>query len=166
MRGEGRSTAGRRRPGQRRRGRKAASEPARRGVAGAQPMQGQIWDLPMTSLTKAAPTSACCCKLYRGGLWRCRVPALMMKIPSEINPTSATIGPTVGANCRGGNTQMPRGRLNLGPNGCLWFRGGIARWSRTRRTHEEHEEQARTRTRTARTQSTHDVPCFGALVRR
>ena len=75
------------------------------------------------------------------GPWGCWVPALPTKIPSEINPTSAAISPTVGANCRGGNTQMPRGRLILGPNGCLWIRGGIAWRSHTRRTHEEHEEQ-------------------------
>ena len=54
--------------------------------------------------------------------------------PIRINPASATISPTVGANCRGGNTQMPRGRLSLGPNVRLRIRGGIARWSHTRRT--------------------------------
>jgi len=51
----------------------------------------------------------------------------MKKVPSEISPASATVSPTVGANCRGGITQMPSGRLILGPNGCLRIRGGIAR---------------------------------------
>ena len=65
--------------------------------------------------------------------------------------------------CRGGNHADATGWLILGPNGCLWIRGGIARWNRTRRT---HEEQCKNKNEQPRTQSTHDVPCFGALVRR
>ena len=37
-----------------------------------------------------------------------------MKVPSEIYPASAATSPTVGANCRRGEQQMPRGRLKFG----------------------------------------------------
>ena len=41
-------------------------------------------------------------------------PESMKKVPSEISPASATTSPTVGANCRGGEQQMPRDRLKFG----------------------------------------------------
>ena len=38
----------------------------------------------------------------------------MKKVPSEFDPASATASPTVGANCRRGEQQMPMGRLKFG----------------------------------------------------
>ena len=51
------------------------------------------------------------------GRWRCRVPELTKKVPSEFDPASVTTSPTVGANCRRDEQQMPRGRLKFGADG-------------------------------------------------
>ena len=44
-------------------------------------------------------------------------PESMKKVPSEFDPASATTSPTVGANCRRGEQQMPRDRLKFGADG-------------------------------------------------
>ena len=52
------------------------------------------------------------------------VPESTKKVPSELLPASATRCPTVGANCRRIDQQMPRGRLKFGPMDARGFREG------------------------------------------
>ena len=70
-----------------------------------------------------------------------------MKVPSEIYPASAATNPTVGANCRRGEQQMPRGRLKFGGR---WTLEDSGRDYALKSTHEKTNTHGFTQVRGSR----------------
>ena len=76
-----------------------------------------IRDLPMMSVGGGS-ASLCSQRQARArGTMAMSSPRVDDEGPVRIDPASATVSPTVGANCRGVKQQMPRGRLKFEADG-------------------------------------------------